>query len=410
MGAAISVLSAFLAWKVVGDRAVADDAAQTRSLIAAGRFQEAESPLRRWLSARPDSGEAVFQQAVLLFTGKGYARAFETLERARTLGFDARKIDRRKGIELVRVGRSEQGEALLRPLLDSPGKSDREVFESIVRGNFERYRLQAAASVVDRWIRELPTDASAHLWRARIGLRTRAEVPVLERDYRETLRLDPTSDEAKSGLATLVMQDKRYAEAKVLLEELCSRKPDDYEAALCLGKALAGLEDEPGALRELERAAALAPRDARALTELARFDLRMGRAEAALSRLDRGVKADPADAEARYTRGTALAKLGRAEEAKADRDSAARLRVDHDVMNKLVEALYIRPDDRRLQYDSARWLFEHGHPEEGMRWARKILQAEPNHRETNQLLADYYTKAGNHALANLHRTLIGGGP
>ena len=41
-----------------------------------------------------------------------------------------------------------------------------------------------------------------------------------------------------------------------------------------------------------------------------------------------------------------------------------------------------------------RWLFDHGHPEEGLRWTEKILRESPQHPETNRLLADYYEKKG----------------
>ena len=42
-------------------------------------------------------------------------------------------------------------------------------------------------------------------------------------------------------------------------------------------------------------------------------------------------------------------------------------------MGELQRALVANPGDLALQAEVARWMIEHGHEEEGVRWARKIL-------------------------------------
>jgi hypothetical protein len=48
-------------------------------------------------------------------------------------------------------------------------------------------------------------------------------------------------------------------------------------------------------------------------------------------------------------------------------------------------------------------MLEHGHDEEGLRWARMILRDHPGHPETNRLMAAYYERRGNPGLANFYR-------
>ena len=39
-------------------------------------------------------------------------------------------------------------------------------------------------------------------------------------------------------------------------------------------------------------------------------------------------------------------------------------------------------------------MLEHGHDDEGLKWTREILRADPNHVPTHRVLAEYYQKHG----------------
>ena len=107
--------------------------------------------------------------------------------------------------------------------------------------------------------------------------------------------------------------------------------------------------------------------------------------------------------EIRHRRGLCLARLGRHDEARAEQEEAARLREDDQRLSKLQQALVANPGDPRLQGEVMRWMFEHGHEEEGLRWARKILGERPNDPEANRLMAEYHERGGNPGLANYYR-------
>ena len=90
-------------------------------------------------------------------------------------------------------------------------------------------------------------------------------------------------------------------------------------------------------------------------------------------------------------------------ERRTENQLAMRLRNEHDHILQLRSKILKDPNDRASRYEVARWMFDHGHHDEGLKWAREVLRADPNHAPTHQLLADYYEKQGNAGLANYHR-------
>ena len=48
-------------------------------------------------------------------------------------------------------------------------------------------------------------------------------------------------------------------------------------------------------------------------------------------------------------------------------------------------------------------MFDHGHEDEGLKWTKEILRADPRHAPTHRMLAEYYDKQGDAGLANYHR-------
>ena len=48
-------------------------------------------------------------------------------------------------------------------------------------------------------------------------------------------------------------------------------------------------------------------------------------------------------------------------------------------------------------------MMEHGHEDEGLKWTKEILRADPRHAPTHRVLAEYYARHGEPGLANYHR-------
>jgi tetratricopeptide (TPR) repeat protein len=197
-------------------------------------------------------------------------------------------------------------------------------------------------------------------------------------------------------------------EAHALYLALLEKGGRDADIYLGLGQTALELGDEASAVEYLDRGLALAPGKLEPLIERAKIDLRHGKLPSALAFLDRARGIDAAQIEVHYLRGLVLSRLGRQAEAREEQEIAERLRNDDEDMKKIHQELVANPRDLQRQYRAARWLFEHGHPEEGLRWAEKILKEKPGDGPTGRLLADYYQKKGNPGLANFYRSQASG--
>jgi predicted Zn-dependent protease len=390
------------AWVRAG-AGVRADARSARAAIAAGRYAEAEPPLGRWLKARPGAAEPHYLKARVALALDRPQEAVDELRAARDLGHPEGPIESLQAQLLARAGRHEEAEPILRRLRAEDSGPDPELDRALAQVYLETFRFGAAAEAIDRWIRDAPRDATPYLWRIEIDRRIEGGAVAMIRDYREALRRDPGLDRARLGLAETLAQRGRHAEAEAEFAVYLARRPDDPAGHLGAGRSALELGEVDAATQHIDRALALNPEDVRALIERSGIDIRRGEAAAALARLDRAARIDPYDPDVRHRRAQVLALLGRPAEAKAERERAARLKEDNERMNRIREGLLRSPGDRRLRREAAHWLIEHGHGEEGARWAREILRDDPADPAMNRLLAGYYQGLGNAGLANFYR-------
>ena len=318
-------------------------------------------------------------------------------------GYPPQEIARQKAIVLSHLGRHNEAEPILRQLLLSSSRPDPEADEALAKCYFETFQLGRAEGVIEKWIRDAPGDVKPHLWKLELARKMKAESSVLIEIIQRILQLDPNSDQAHLALAEIYLQKHRLDEAEREYAAHLKLKPDASPAYLGLGIIAMERGDEEGAIRNLDRAERLDPRDVRPLLERGKLEVGRGRFESALTFIDRAMSIDAGEPEVHYQRSLVLTRLGRTAEAKAEQDTSARLKEEREHIQKLLKEMLAAPGDLDHQYDAARWLFEHGHPEEGLRWTEKILRDQPRHAKTNLLLADYYEKKGNHGLANFYR-------
>jgi Flp pilus assembly protein TadD len=199
----------------------------------------------------------------------------------------------------------------------------------------------------------------------------------------------------------------RYDDAEAQYEAVRAARPDDLEALVGLGRAAADRGEDDEAARLLDRAAGVAPGDPRPLSERGKLEMKRGRFESALGYLDRAVALDAEEPDVHYQRSLALAWLGRAEDARKEKDETARLKKQKAEIDAILESLRKSPRDAAIQYAAAKWLVDHGHEDEGLKWAEKNLRDHPAHAEAHRLLADCYRRRGDAGLANFHRLRAG---
>jgi tetratricopeptide (TPR) repeat protein len=407
----LAVAGARATWAIATRLAVRKHATVARRLMAEGKFSDAAEPLQRWLQAQPDSPEGNFLLARALLQLQSYDKGFPLLARALALGYRPESVALERGQVLVRLGRHHEAIPYLYPLVFGPSaRPDPAADQVLAQCYLETFELGAAAKAIERWIRDAPRDAKPYLWKAQVDRRADAGLNVLTEDYEKALAVDPDCAEARLNLGDLYLQAHRVSEAEACYSAHVDRFPNDPAGHLGMGKALSERGDLAAAADHFDRAVALDPRNGRPLLERARIEYRTGRLDRALALLDRAralesqnIALETEEIEVHYLRSLVLARLSRKDEAQAEQELVTRLRRDQKELAALLEALQVAPRDVNHQYNAARWLFEHGHPEEGMRWAEKILRENPSHPETNLLLADHYQMKGDVGLANYYR-------
>jgi tetratricopeptide (TPR) repeat protein len=379
------------------------DERAARGAFGAGRYDQAEALVDRWIGSDPQSAAAHLLKARVALA-QGRRNQFEkSLRRAQQLGADASEIALARAILSVKQRRHDVAIPVLSGAFDECRSPDPQLYEALARSFLETYDLNRAGPVLDRWVREVPDDPKPHLWRAEIDSRQPNKTEELLRDYREALRRDPTLAQAHAGLAEALRNAHRNDEAATEYDAYLALVPDDSAALLGAGRNALERGDEESAIRHYDRAIRIDGKNTGALRERAEIALRRGDAAAAITLLDRAFAIDPYDLSTRYSRSLALARLGRASEAKTEREAANRLRADQEELNKVQARLSRAPNDLELQCYVMRWMFEHGHGPEGVRWAERILGERPSHPEACRHLVEFYQRDGNPGLANYYR-------
>ncbi len=376
-----------------------------RRSFAARRYDEARGPLQRWLDDRPRSGEAQYYRAWLALVEQRPADAVDAVERAQKLGFDRAPLEVLVGIYQARAGRINVAEPILRAAFERQSEPQAEVARELARIYLATYRLPEAAAVGGRYRELVPTDPEPYIWSNEIGSRSGATPAILIRNYRAALERNPDLDKARLGLAEQLSKDRRFDEADQEFRTYLRRNPKDVSAIVGLGRNAFQDGDIEGATRQFEAALAIDPRQRDALKELAQLDMRFGRFEQGRRRLELLTQIDPYDHEFRYTYSQALRMVGDLARSRVEGERAAQLRKEHDDLLKLNSKILKDPNDLASRFEVARWMFEHGHADEGLKWAKEILRADPHHASIHRTLADYYAKHGDPGLANYHRTM-----
>ena len=333
--------------------------------------------------------------------------AVEAVDLARTLGYDAGRLDCLTAIYDSRADRFTQALPVLeRAFLDQTAPQEM-VAKELARIYLTTYRLDRAARAIERWRELAPDDPDPCLWSNEIASRSNAETAVLIQNYRAALDRDPNLDKARLGLAQALSKDRRFDEAEQEYLNYQKRRPADPAPLLGLGRDAfqQGRIDEADG--DFARAIQVSPRDPEILKELGQIDLRLGRIKQACQRFELLTQLDPFDHEVRYSYAQALKLAGQAAQSQEQLDQAARLRKEHDALIQLRYSVLKNPSDLDSRWKVAKWMIEHGHEDEGLKWTKEILRADPRHPLTHGTLAEYYAKHGQPGLANYHRMNAG---
>jgi tetratricopeptide (TPR) repeat protein len=160
-----------------------------------------------------------------------------------------------------------------------------------------------------------------------------------ETKLREALRLRPEYPEAKTNLASLLIEAKRSAEALPLAEAAVRAKPEHAAMRINLGGALRGLDRHREALDQYLEAIRIGSQTFEALHGAASCRLELNQAEEALVGFERALELKPDYPDALVGKAGSLRSLGRLEESLAVARRAVELQPDPPAWNSLSSTL-----------------------------------------------------------------------
>jgi tetratricopeptide (TPR) repeat protein len=254
------------------DRALAD-------LLEAGNLGVARSP---------GIATVVRYHAAILLTRFGdFEVANQMLTEFVSEGADTPQVIEAFGINVLRM-----------PMLPSevpPDARDRVGLAGRAGYGIAARHLDAAKSALDELVTRYPKIPNVHYTRG-VFLLTEDPVRALE-DFRRELEISPSHVPARLQIAFEYLKRGEPEKGRKPAEEAAQLAPEHFATRLAVGQVLLDLNDVNGALPELEKAVALAPRSPQTHFLLARAYARAGRAadaereRAEFTRLDQIVRA-----------------------------------------------------------------------------------------------------------------------
>ena len=127
--------------------------------IDRGQVDEANLAVERWLKSSPDSADAHYLKARIAWIQNDLATVEMELASAESLGYSWAQLARLRGLLLVGRNLKSEAEPMLRWQFDNSSKPDSEVADALARLYMETFRLEEAASVLERWMHQAPADA-----------------------------------------------------------------------------------------------------------------------------------------------------------------------------------------------------------------------------------------------------------
>jgi tetratricopeptide (TPR) repeat protein len=281
------------------------------------------------------------------------------------------------------------------------------ILEAMARGYVRMLRQGNALRCVLMLQEREPDNVEALVIQARIR-EDGGEPEEAIKEYRRALELNPERDDARQGLARILLPDNPR-KACSLYDEVLARQPDNQEALEGLAEAYRALGEPLKARSIFEGLLSKDPSHSKALAGLGTLALAEGDAAKSEALLRRSIAADPGNVNAHYQLYLCLIQEpGRETEAASEKETHKRIEADRARLTEIASKLMTRrPNDPSLHFELGDIYLRNGKPEVGLRWLYSALKMDPNHQPSHKLLSEYFERTGEWERAEQHRSQLG---
>lgn len=277
------------------------------------------------------------------------------------------------------------------PLKDAyeRNRRDVEVVRALALGYLPTDKTEEAETYLNRWCELQPGEIEPHERQMDFYLGLQHYNRSMAEGQR-LLELRPDHFRAQQIVATLLVQQGRYAEAEQACRRFLQGRSGPPGLLYCLAQACHGQGKNEVAGTILDSLTSDLPHHVDALVLRASLYEEAEQYDQAIVLLRRGLAKDPSHRLARSHLIQALARTGQAEEARREREQMLR----EATAGQLMADLRVQPDNLELALQAAEATLNLGRLVEGNRVLDSILAKSPGNEAALRLRADHRGRAG----------------
>lgn len=322
------------------------------------------------------------------------ARIYADAERCLEKYHQARGVDEASSLEQLLLSaecRVDRVAGLCRHYVEQGHADSPLILEALARGYLREYRLDEARYCLDEWLKRQPDNVQAHCLKAELHLDFEHAMNAAAGSYLHAVELDPDHEEARQGLAVVLLEKKYFAEAVPHLEYVRQRQPDNLRVVVGLAECRRSQGKRAQALKlvgeVLDRDAGFPP----ALALRGRLAMDDRDYVAAEHWLRQAVTRNPADHRPRYQLMLCLRHNGKVKEAQSEKQQIEQTKKDLKRFDQIVTRdLRQRPHDPALHYALGKLLLRSGYRQEGLRWLHSALRQDSGYLPARQALVRFH--------------------
>jgi tetratricopeptide (TPR) repeat protein len=362
---------------------------RAHELYEAGRWEEAESLLRRALALNPYHAEWHFNLGLTLEAAGRFDDATSAFKDAFELGPEDPQAAMMVGVSCLRAQRYKESI----PWLEAASKLDAKDPAPFI------HRIEAYAGMGEHEQAELMFYMAQQLAPDNAGAYAALADSLLDREQydkavwclREAARLDPEMPRIQARLAEAYARTGRHERARQLYLRELRRNPGDIDTLLDLGELLVEMNRPVEAGEKFRRVLEIEPDNADAHHDLGDLAQRQRNVDEALVHFDVVLRLDPDYPAVRRRLAGLLLDRGRGDDAARARDLL--LREVGELRRGTAEgADPFSPEDLE---ELGQLLLEARAPAEAIRVFRRLLELRPSVAQCHHLLSVAYFEVGN---------------